>query len=563
MALLTLEAVAAGLMLHVGGRLMLGIWPAMPFLARLGALIAVAGGIVGFILSIHFFRCLGTILRPLRRGAFLAYGIAGSILCCYLGLEAFIWARFEVLWIVLFAAGLAVIGITVSRVLEPTRRKSPSVIPERPLPQETGQKLLVIGIDSASWDIVSSLMDRGLIPNIKSIAEKGVCGALNTIRPTWSPVVWTSIATGKLPVRHGVIDFVTRFLPGAKKGVQLVLPRGLGIRKGFHWLHKLGLVTAKPVGSTERVSPAFWEIADFCGQSAAVVGWHATSPPDPINGFMVSDLVLSGQIPVSTDNAVLTHPAELLDDVVRLRPSIDDLDELTHGLFRKALQKGCDANEKKALEIGIVEDSWAVNITLDLLRRSSCRVVSVLLYNLDKIQHLFWKYYRPRNADSMVRRGSSRLKHSVIENYYVYLDSLVGKLKQVAGKEFDIMVMSDHGMRSASRWTEFRTKHSGSHEDSPPGVFIAGGPAVADSVSLKGARVVDIAPTMHAILGWPLAKDIDGTVLAEALRPGFLSRFPLRWVESNDDLKLRTRVRPIGEETAALMERLQALGYLD
>lgn len=562
MVLLTLEAVVAGVVLHGGGRLMLGIWPAMSFLARSGALIAVAGGIAGFILSIHFFRCFEMILRPCRRGAVLAYGVVGSGLCCYLGLEAFIGAGFGVLRIVLFAVTLGAVGVTVSRVLELTRRKGPFAIPQRPLPQKTGQKLLLIGIDSASWDVVSSLMARGLIPNIQSIAERGVCGALNTIRPTWSPVVWTSIATGNLPVRHEVIDFVTRFLPGAGKGVQLVLPRGMGIRKGFHWLHKLGLVTAKPVGSTERISPAFWEIASFYGQSAAVVGWHATSPPDPINGYIVSDLVLSGQIPASTDNAVLTHPVDLLDDVVRLRPS-NSLDELTHGLFRKALQDGCDANEKKALEIGIVEDYWAVNITLELLRRSSCNVVSVLLYNLDKIQHLFWKYYRPRNGDTMAHSGPSRLKSSIIENYYVYLDSLVGELMRVAGKEFNVLVVSDHGMRSASRWTEFRTRHSGAHEDSPPGVFIAGGPAVANGISLKGARVIDIAPTMHAILGWPLAKDIDGTVLAEALRPDFLSRFPLRWVESNDDLRLTTQVGPAGEETAALMERLQALGYLD
>ncbi len=562
MALLTLEAVVAGLLLHVGGRLMLGIWPATPFLTRLGALIAGAGGIVGFVLSIHFFRCLGMILRPCRRSTFLAYGIAGSILCCYVGLEAFIWARLEVLWVVLFAAGLAAIGVIVSRALEVTRRKGSLVVSQRPQHQETGQKLLIIGIDSASWDVVSSLMARGLIPNIRGIAERGVCGALNTIRPTWSPVVWTSIATGKLPVRHGIIDFVTRFLPGAGKDVQLVLPRGVGIRKGFHWLHKLGLVTAKPVGSAERISPAFWEIADSCGQSAAVVGWHATSPPDPINGFVVSDLALSGQIPVPANNVVLTHPVDFLDDVVRLRPSSSP-DELTHGLFGKALQEGCDPRERKALETGIVEDCWALNITVELLRRSSCTVVSVLLYNLDKIQHLFWKYYRPRSADTVAHRGSSRLKHSVIENYYVFLDSLVGELMRAAGEEFNILVVSDHGMRSASRWAEFRTGHSGAHEDSPPGVCIAAGPAVAAGLSLKGARVIDIAPTMHAILGWPLARDIDGTVLTEALRPDFLSQFPLRWVESNDDLRLKTQAGPIGEETASLMKRLQALGYLD
>ena len=68
---------------------------------------------------------------------------------------------------------------------------------------------------------------------------------------------------------------------------------------------------------------------------------------------------------------------------------------------------------------------------------------------------------------------------SVIGSYYRWVDSLVGELVAAAGPEYNVVVLSDHGMETASRWERKRTGHAGAHEEAPPGVIFARGPAIA------------------------------------------------------------------------------------
>ena len=74
-------------------------------------------------------------------------------------------------------------------------------------------------IEGASLDIVDELRARGELPTFGRLICTGVSGPLqswaskpilseNLRRGFWSPIVWTSIATGKIPEKHGVRDFV-------------------------------------------------------------------------------------------------------------------------------------------------------------------------------------------------------------------------------------------------------------------------------------------------------------------------------------------------------------------
>jgi hypothetical protein len=88
----------------------------------------------------------------------------------------------------------------------------------------------------------------GRIPNIRALTLGGATGALQTIQPTVSPLVWTSVATGLPPDRHGVVDFIDPF-------------------------------TKQPVDSATRRSPAIWDIAEAFGRRAVVVNWWTAWPP--------------------------------------------------------------------------------------------------------------------------------------------------------------------------------------------------------------------------------------------------------------------------------------------
>src|SRR5262245_45242119 len=105
-------------------------------------------------------------------------------------------------------------------------------------------------------------MDCGLMPALSDVVESGVMGSLASLEPVLSPLIWTSIATGKFPHKHGVLGFVE---PD---------PLGGGIRS---------------IGSAARRSKAIWNILSQAGLTTHVVAWYASHPAESIRGVCVSD----------------------------------------------------------------------------------------------------------------------------------------------------------------------------------------------------------------------------------------------------------------------------------
>src|SRR5512136_1952148 len=68
-------------------------------------------------------------------------------------------------------------------------------------------RVLLIGWDAADWKVINPLLDAGKMPNLAKLVDGGVIGNLATLSPDLSPMLWTSIATGKRPFKHGVFGF--------------------------------------------------------------------------------------------------------------------------------------------------------------------------------------------------------------------------------------------------------------------------------------------------------------------------------------------------------------------
>jgi hypothetical protein len=75
--------------------------------------------------------------------------------------------------------------------------------------RSTPARVVVFALDGADWELLHELSDDGRIPNIRALSAGGTVASLQTIQPTVSPMVWTTVATGLTPDRHGVIDFLT------------------------------------------------------------------------------------------------------------------------------------------------------------------------------------------------------------------------------------------------------------------------------------------------------------------------------------------------------------------
>ena len=69
--------------------------------------------------------------------------------------------------------------------------------------------MLLIGLDGADWEIVDRLASAGRLPNLGRLKREGAWGVLRSEEPLLSPIVWTTIATGRPPADHGIIGFLT------------------------------------------------------------------------------------------------------------------------------------------------------------------------------------------------------------------------------------------------------------------------------------------------------------------------------------------------------------------
>ena len=178
-------------------------------------------------------------------------------------------------------------------------------------------RVLLIGWDAADWNVINPLIEKGEMPTLASLIDRGVSGELETLYPALSPMLWTSIATGKRPYKHGIHGFTE---PN---------PHGPGIR---------------PVTNVSRKTKALWNILQQNNRKSVVVGWWPSHPAEPIDGVMVSEHY---HLATSVDPdeawqmpAGVVHPTRLREKLAELRFHPGELSARTHSAVRP--QGGAD-----------------------------------------------------------------------------------------------------------------------------------------------------------------------------------------------------------------------------
>src|SRR5476649_2591630 len=130
------------------------------------------------------------------------------------------------------------------------------------MPVAQPPKVLLVGWDAADWKIIRPLVAQGKMPAVASLLEQGAHGNLATLRPVLSPMLWTSIATGQRPYKHGIHGFTEP------------APDGQSVR---------------PITVLSRKVKAVWNILNQNGVRTNVVGWWPSHPAEPLDGVMISN----------------------------------------------------------------------------------------------------------------------------------------------------------------------------------------------------------------------------------------------------------------------------------
>jgi Flp pilus assembly protein TadD len=403
------------------------------------------------------------------------------------------------------------------------------------------RRVMLVGWDAADWQLARPLVDGGMMPTLASLLGRGAWGDLATTRPILSPILWNSIATGRRPEAHGVLGFTEP------------VPDGPGIR---------------PVASTSRRCKALWNILTQCGLRSNVVGWYASHPAEPILGAMVSNQVefrsqeevVGAPLPAGS-----VHPpaaaAELAE--CRVHPSEIDATAVLPFVPDAVREIERPGNRIGKLRHLLAQTASVHAMALRLMEREDWDFTAVYYEGIDRFGHEFMEFHPPR-MEAVDERDFEAYRHCMVGAYRFH-DMLLEALLRAGGDDTAVIVMSDHGYWNDHRRPDPRPGQAGPVEwHRPFGMLAAAGPGIHAGARFHGASIMDIAPTVLALLGLPAAADMPGRILLEGLDGvDDIPRIP-SWEREDGECGMHPpgmRVDP--EEARAVLRQLVDLGYVD
>ncbi len=258
-------------------------------------------------------------------------------------------------------------------------------------------RVLVIGIDGATLDLLGPWAEAGDLPHLGRLMVEGTYGPLESTLPPVTAPAWPTFATGKNPGKHGVFDFIR------PTGGQFELVNASSLR-----------------------AATLWEILSAAGSRVGIMNVPITYPPKPVNGFVIGGML-------SPAGGAFTYPHDLLgryeEDLqpYRIAPSVQ-YKEGNEESFIADLEELVDRRSQYALRL--MEDHR----------------YEFLMFHFqatDVLQHALWKLVdrsHPRyDGDAALRHGPR------FQSVFRRIDDTVGQMMDRLDDESTVIVMSDHG----------------------------------------------------------------------------------------------------------------------
>ncbi|MDH5199472.1 MAG: alkaline phosphatase family protein [Candidatus Bathyarchaeota archaeon] len=248
-------------------------------------------------------------------------------------------------------------------------------------------RVLVLGLDGATFRIIEPMVGRGRLPNLARLMSEGACGVLESTLPPVTIPAWPSMMTGKNPGKLGYFDFLRR--------------EGYGV---------------EPNGYCFEGHAPLWQILNRYGVKTGVMNLPGTYPPDEVDGFMVSGMLTPSK------RSPYSYPATLGADLdVKVQEYEIDVPQWQYfdeGVFVKDLYK---VTEKRARAAEY------------LIKEIPCEFYMIVFTSCDRLQHVMWD------------------QPEVVEAYWEWLDRIVGRVLRLFGEETTVFVVSDHGFGPLER----------------------------------------------------------------------------------------------------------------
>ena len=421
------------------------------------------------------------------------------------------------------AAALASLVVMVER--REAYQPRPEPTPLRSVVEGQRQvRLYVVGIDAATLDAILPLAEQGRLPFLGDVLATGAYARLRSLTPTRAAPLWTTLATGKQPHRHGVRSDRLHAAPLLARGAELrLLPAGIGFSR---W----GLFggAARPLPPDERQALTLWEVLGRLGAAAGMVGWPGAVGPSPGLAFAVGDDFFGGA-------ADQCWPPALGAAVLGSAPGAPGDSTLD-----PALLAGVGDPPARPAVRALEQDLWREAALQRLLAdQGGTRAVFLRLPGLALVsRRWFGGYVAARLEGEQGARHESAAEQ--VELYYRHLDDLLARLWEAGEEPRLLAVVSPHGVAPPGAWRRARSfgrlPLAGVLTGEADGVLLLRGDGVRPGTFVADAAVEDVVPTLLYALGLPVGRDMAGTALTGAFEPAFLATHPLGFVPSYERL---------------------------
>ncbi|MCI0451190.1 MAG: tetratricopeptide repeat protein, partial [Candidatus Latescibacteria bacterium] len=358
--------------------------------------------------------------------------------------------------------------------------------------------------------------------------------------------LWTTMATGRYPEDHGVLNFT-------------VVDPQTGARV--------------PISRLYRKVDAFWNMLSRHGRTVDVVGWLATDPAEAINGVMVTDkfgYVAYAPGDTARAHASNIHPLERANELTAFVVHADDVPKVERFVRipddELARHRGAfDPKDPVNNLIHLYASTLTFrNIALTLWEKDQPDVLAVYFEWVDAMSHLFMLHAPPRMPD--VPQDEYERYSRAIDQAYVVQDEILGEIMAHMDERTVLMVISDHGFKSGSARLKNRPEIWAGNAalwHRLDGIVAFYGAGVKKGATIEEASILDVAPTILALSGLPRASDMPGQPIVSVFDGAVVASFSSETVATLDGPRDASSQTPAsGAADAETMKKLEALGYL-
>ncbi len=257
-------------------------------------------------------------------------------------------------------------------------------------------KVIVIGIDGATLNLMNKWMDDDELPTFNMIRREGIYGNLKSTTPYYSAPAWVSIVTGCNPGKHGIYDFFCT-----------------------------DSFSKKIINSRYRKTKAIWNILSMNGKKSIAVNIPGTYPPEKIDGIMITGLL------TPSPNSDFTYPKIIKKDLIEGKLGKYELEQVAVDDIPKNLTARY-APEKFARQINDITESHA-KVTMNLMKDYDWDFTMVVFRGTDDVQHLLWD------------------NKPIILSCYKKADYYIGKMIEKY-PEAVFIIVSDHGFGKPAKY---------------------------------------------------------------------------------------------------------------